>query len=160
TEFILKLLKKRLFSSPSAFSVTLEKHARSISGSGDSIHGTAWQRQIEEVDNDFANDEDYESLALQAIETASRHVTVLRSEENKLLTELRQFAADAATRADSKARTLIDWLKKTLKPNGQWSDQRVILFTEYRTTQKWLHDLLVAEGLAGQERLLTIYGGM
>src|SRR5262245_57022955 len=30
TEFVLKLLKKRLFSSPAAFAITLEKHARSV----------------------------------------------------------------------------------------------------------------------------------
>ena len=47
-----------------------------------------------------------------------------------------------------------------MKPEGQWTDRRVIIFTEYRATQKWLHDLLAAEGLAGQDRLLTIYGGM
>lgn len=160
TEFVLKLLKKRLFSSPAAFAVTLEKHARSVGEGGGSTNGSAWQRQIEEADNDFANDEDAEQIALEAIETASRHVAALATEEKALLTELRQFANDAATRADSKARALIQWLKKMLKPDGQWSNRRVILFTEYRATQKWLHDLLAAEGLAEQHRLLTIYGGM
>jgi superfamily II DNA or RNA helicase len=160
TEFVLKLLKKRLFSSPAAFAITLEKHARSVGESHGSATGTAWQRQVEEADNDFANDEDYETLALEAIETASRHVTPLAAEEKALLAELREFATGAASRADSKARRLIQWLKDNLKPDGQWSDRRVILFTEYRATQKWLHDLLAAEGLAGQDRLLTIYGGM
>ena len=36
----------------------------------------------------------------------------------------------------------------------------MILFTEYRATQKWLHDLLAAEELGGPDRLRTIYGGM
>jgi superfamily II DNA or RNA helicase len=160
TEFILKLLKKRLFSSPAAFAVTLEKHIRSVPKSKGAPVGTAWQRQLEEADNDFANDEDYENTALEAVETASGNVNPLIVEEKELLADLRQFAAAAVTRADSKARTLIQWLKNTLKPGGQWADKRVILFTEYRATQKWLHDLLAAEGLAGQERLLTIYGGM
>lgn len=159
TEFVLKLLKKRLFSSPAAFAITLEKHARSVAASMGGANGTAWQRQVEEADNDYANDEDYEALALEAIETASRHVTPLAAEEKQLLAELREFATDAASRADSKARRLIQWLKDHLMVNGQWSDRRVILFTEYRATQKWLHNLLAAEGLAGQDRLLTIYGG-
>jgi superfamily II DNA or RNA helicase len=160
SEFVLKLLKKRLFSSPAAFAATLEKHARSVGAGGSAGNGTAWQRQVEEADNDFANDEDAEQIALEAIETASRHVSPLTAEEKKLLAELRQFANDAERRADSKARKLIDWLKQTLKPDGQWSKERVIIFTEYRATQKWLHDLLAAEGFAGQDRLLTIYGGM
>src|SRR5262245_21847309 len=160
TEFVLKLLKKRLFSSPAAFAATIEKHARSVGEAAESPDGTAWQRQIEEADNDFANDEDYENTALDAIETASRHVAPLAAEEKKLLAELREFAVHAAMRAESKARRLIQWLKDNLKPGGKWSDRRVIIFTEYRATQKWLHDLLAAEGFAAEERLLTIYGGM
>ena len=74
--------------------------------------------------------------------------------------ELREFAVHAAGSADTKARRLIQWLKGALKPGGQWSDRRVILFTEYRATQKWLHDLLAAEELGGPDRLRTIYGGM
>ena len=31
-EFVLKLLKKRLFSSPAAFQITLEKHAATVGG--------------------------------------------------------------------------------------------------------------------------------
>lgn len=160
TEFVLKLLKKRLFSSPAAFATTLEKHARSVAATQGVSSGTSWQRQLDDADNDSGDDEENENNTLEALETASRHVAALAVEEKALLTELRRFATDAATRADSKARTLIQWLKKMLKPNGQWSNQRVILFTEYRATQKWLHDLFAAEGLAGQDRLLTIYGGM
>jgi superfamily II DNA/RNA helicase len=36
----------------------------------------------------------------------------------------------------------------------------VIIFTEYRTTQKWLYDLLATQGLATEDRLMTLYGGM
>ena len=57
TEFVLKLLKKRLFSSPAAFAATLEKRARSAVAAERGSPGAAWQRQVEEVDNDFANDE-------------------------------------------------------------------------------------------------------
>ncbi len=160
TEFVLKLLKKRLFSSPAAFAITLEKHVRSVGEAGRGSLPTSLQRQLEEVDNDFANDEDYETTALEAVESASRHVAPLVAEEKALLKELREFAAHAASSADTKARRLIEWLKDALKPGGQWSDRRVILFTEYRATQKWLHDLLAAEDLGGPDRLRTIYGGM
>jgi superfamily II DNA or RNA helicase len=160
TEFVLKLLKKRLFSSPAAFAITLDKHAKSVTGARGSSTGSAWRRQLEEVENDWAVDEDYEEQTLEAIDTASRQVTPLVAEEQALLAELRSFAAASAMRADSKAQRLILWLKEHIKPGGQWSDRRVILFTEYRATQKWLHDLLAAEGFAGSDRLLTIYGGM
>lgn len=160
TEFVLKLLKKRLFSSPAAFATTLEMHMHSVAASSSSASGAAWQLHIDGLDDDFANDDDYENTALDAVETASRHVAPLAGEERQLLRELHEYASAAAMRADSKARELIHWLTQTLKPDGKWSDQRVIIFTEYRATQKWLHDLLAHEGFAGQERLLTIYGGM
>src|SRR5437870_5338072 len=38
-EFVLKLLKKRLFSSPAAFAITLEKHARSVTAGGNTGNG-------------------------------------------------------------------------------------------------------------------------
>src|SRR5205807_5104915 len=47
-----------------------------------------------------------------------------------------------------------------IRPGGKWSDERVIIFTEYRATQDWLQGVLAAEGLTGGERLLTMYGGM
>ena len=136
TEFVLKLLKKRLFSSPAAFATTLEKHARSVAATQGVSAGTSWQRQLDDADNDSGDDEENENNSLEALETASRQVAALAVEEKALLTELRGFATDAATRADSKARTLIQWLKKMLKPDGQWSNHRVILFTEYRAPQE------------------------
>lgn len=159
-EFVLKLLKKRMFSSPAAFAVTIEKHAQSALAAERCRGGSAWQRQVEEADDDFANDEDYETLSLEAVETASRNTAPLAAEEKALLIDLREFASHAAGLADTKARRLVQWLKESLKPDGQWSDRRVIVFTEYRATQKWLHDLLAAEELGSPDRLMTIYGGM
>lgn len=43
--------------------------------------------------------------------------------------------------------------------HGQWSEHRAIVFTEYRTTQKWLYELLALR-LAQDGRLMTLYGGM
>src|SRR5206468_2039273 len=97
TEFVLKLLKKRLFSSPAAFATTLEKHVRSVGEVERGSLPNSLQRQLEEVDNDFANDEDYETSALEAVESASRHIAPLAAEEKTLLKELREFAVHAAS---------------------------------------------------------------
>ena len=77
-----------------------------------------------------------------------------------LLRQLSEYAAKTSLRPDCKAKTLIDCLKTTLRPGGRWNDERVIIFTEYRATQKWLFDLLAREGFAEQGRLEMIYGGM
>ena len=58
SEFVLKLLKKRLFSSPAAFNITLQKHVASVGGQK-VLSG--WQREISDYDQDYADDEQYES---------------------------------------------------------------------------------------------------
>src|SRR5262249_58892406 len=74
--------------------------------------------------------------------------------------ERAHWAERAKGRPDSKAKAILEWLRSYLKPGGDWSKERVIIFTEYRATQKWLVDILTAEGFGGQDRLMTIYGGM
>lgn len=156
-EFVLKLLKKRLFSSPAAFGTTLEKHIASVGGKqADSF--TA--RDIADFDDDYADDEDYETETGEIIAAASQALSAVSTEEKTLLKRLGDYAHKTSLRPDSKAQALIDWLKSNLRPGGQWNEQRVILFTEYRATQKWLHDLLAREGFAAEGRLAMIYGGM
>ena len=61
---------------------------------------------------------------------------------------------------DSKAHRLIEWLRECLMPDGRWNGQRVILFTEYRATQKWLMERLAFSGFGEHGRILQMYGGM
>jgi hypothetical protein len=91
-EFVLKLLKKRLFSSPAAVATTMEKHAASVGAERSTISGSSWRHEIDEAENDFADDDEYEETSLEAIEVASRHTSSLVAEEKKLLSELREHA--------------------------------------------------------------------
>src|ERR1019366_3432296 len=63
-------------------------------------------------------------------------------------------------RSDTKVRELIRWLEMNLRPNKKWLNNRVIIFTEYRATQRWLQTVLATEGFAGGDRLMMMYGGM
>ena len=159
-EFVLKLLKKRLFSSPAAFAKTLGVHARSVGGTAQNSGGTSWRRRVEEVDNDFWNDEERDETEDSAVEIASHHSRPAGEEEKRLLKDLQDYALSASNRADSKYHALVAWLNEHIRPSGNWSQNRVIIFTEYRDTQKWLHNLLAAEGLVANDRLAMIYGGM
>jgi SNF2 family DNA or RNA helicase len=165
TTFVLKLLKKRLFSCPAAFLTTLEKHEQTIRGIGrkdESFRPTtrALQQLYNEYDNEWADDELYEEGLGDAVGSATRLFDVISDKQKQLLRGLADWARNAQKRPDSKCLALFDWLNEHIRPNGGWSDERVILFTQYRTTQKWLHGLLAAEGFASDQRLLTIYGGM
>jgi len=73
---------------------------------------------------------------------------------------MKTWAERASAQLDAKTKGLIRWLNQHIRPNGKWSDVRVIIFTEYRHTQNWLQGVLAAEGLTAGDRLLTMYGGM
>ena len=166
THFVLKILKKRLFSSPMAFKLTLECHLNSLKTAKrrKSITArpslTVLNRRVDEVENEYADDEEHEELTAETIDTTSMLFTHLSKDENKLLDALKKYAGEAVKRPDTKAAALIKWIHKTIKPGGKWSKERVLIFTEYRATQKWLYDLLAHEGFATGDRMKQLYGGM
>ena len=160
-----KLLKRRLFSSPVALLKTLEKHESTLRA-GKKATATRkptlaiLRRGIDQVEEEYGDDFQYEEATHDALESATQLFRELPTEAARLLAVMKDWADSASSRADSKAKALIDWLNETIKPGGTWSNERVIIFTEYRATQNWLKDLLAAHGLARGERLLTLYGGM
>jgi superfamily II DNA/RNA helicase len=115
---------------------------------------------VQRVEEEYAEDEAYEEETRAVVRTTSRGLRPLTSQEEKLTADLLKWAEKASSRVDSKAKALLDWLEALVRPNGKWSDTRVIIFTEYRTTQKWLEDLLAKHRYAQEGRLLTLYGGM
>jgi SNF2 family DNA or RNA helicase len=163
-EFVAKLLKKRLFSSPRAFRDTLDEHAKSVHAralADAALTERALKQQVEQLDEEFADDDSYEESTEDALRQASRTLPAQEGEARELLRSLRERAGEAATgRPDARAEALLAWLEATVRPKGKWGKARVIVFTEYRATQKWLHDLLAANGYAGGGRLELLYGGM
>ncbi len=165
TDFVLLTLKKRLFSSPAAFLRTLEQHESSLRNSkkrktvSKPTRGVL-QRQIDRVDEDYSIDDEADEATHEALDAASLLFREPSSEELSLLKEMKAWAERAASQLDAKTKGLIRWLGAHIRPEGKWSDERVIIFTEYRATQNWLQGVLAAEGLTGNDRLLTMYGGM
>lgn len=166
TEFVLKLLKKRMFSCPQAFLTTLQCHEKSLKESQRKERRLApptvgiLQQQIEAIAEEFADDDLYEESSTEAVETTTSLFRPLSAEEQDLLNWLKNWAEIASRTADSKAKELLTWLNTHIRPQEQWSTSRVIIFTEYRATQKWLADLLLSQGLGQDQRLMTLYGGM
>ena len=171
TEFVTKLLKKRLFSSPEAFYTTLQQHERALTESRRRSSVTRrptegiLRSRIEQLDEEHDNDEALDDAMNEVLETTAPLFHEPNAQERALLNQMLDWAEHARYRADSKAQELISWLHTTLKPDGRWNDERVIIFTEYRATQNWLYGLLAREGFAekgpdDEKRLLMLYGGM
>ncbi|NJC00211.1 superfamily II DNA or RNA helicase [Xanthomonas sp. 3272] len=163
TAFINRLLKKRLLSSPAAFASTLEKHVASLSeerpAKSDAMAERILHKAILKVDEDYAKDQEVENAQAEAIEEATRRSMPLTPEQRATLNGLRVWAQRARNQADSKAKAILDWLTANLKSDGQWNHRRVILFTEYRTTHQWMHQILASHGFGG-ERLGLLHGGL
>ncbi len=163
TEFVLKTLKKRLFSCPAAFLTTLEQHEKSLKTAKKNNPKPSYktlQLELDRLDEDYADDCDFDEATADALDTATRLFAEPTADEETLLIQMKQWANKATGQRDSKVKQLIDWLKEHLKPNGTWSNERVIIFTEYRATQNWLQQTLATEGFSSGDRLLTMYGGM
>ncbi|WP_242392200.1 DISARM system SNF2-like helicase DrmD [Anaeromyxobacter oryzisoli] len=159
-QFVLKLLKKRLFSSPAAFRRTLAKHVASLGRKATEASLAALQREAAGVDEEFADDEAWEEAAEDAVALATGALADLDGEAQSLLERLRKWADKADSKPDARAKALVAWLEETVKPAGAWSDRRAIVFTEYRDTQRWLHGILDRAGLGEEGRLAILYGGM
>ena len=164
SHFVHQLLRKRLASSPSAFISTLARHTATIEGKDEpprpaGLDERILRRAIAKTEEDYSDDDRREAAESEAIEEASRRLQPLSAEEKKQLGRLRSWAEFASHKPDSKAAALLRWLEVNLRPRGSWSTARVILFTEYRATQKWLHEILVSHNLGG-ERLALLFGGM
>lgn len=164
TKFVNSLLKKRLFSSPAAFGSTLEKHfitltTEKVVQKPDAMADRILRKAILKAEEDYADDGQVEAAQEEAVEEATKRSAPLTNEERRLLTQMREWAQEARHKADSKARAIVEWIEGNLKTDGEWNDRRVILFTEYRTTHQWLHEILTSHGLGG-DRLAIIHGGM
>lgn len=163
TDFVLKTLKKRLFSCPAAFLTTLEQHEKALYTAKRKVDKPTYktlQLELDRLDEEYADDRDYDEATADALDTATRLFAEPTADEEALLQKMKDWATRARGQRDSKVKQLVAWLKDHLKPGDKWSNERVIIFTEYRATQNWLQQVLSVEGFTDGDRLLTMYGGM
>ena len=96
----------------------------------------------------------------------------LFAREQKLLDEMTEIADSARGLPDARIRKLIDWIRQNQCPgipdkpgrapnNGKWTDTRVIIFTEYDDTKRYLYQQLsaVIAGTDRDEHRIAIYHG-
>ena len=143
------LLKKRLFSSPAAFLRTLEVHRATLLRErrpAPPPTPTVLQRLFDDAANaldEEASEDGVGDAAREAIEAAATaEQSRPTAEELQLLDNMITWAQRAAVTEDARTTRLLDWVEENVKPNGRFSDQRVIMFSEYRATQRYLQERL------------------
>ncbi|MEH0932757.1 DISARM system SNF2-like helicase DrmD [Micromonospora sp. CPCC 205558] len=164
TDLVTLLLKKRLFSSPAAFAHTVgvyletlrSRKAPAVLPADDDV--PEWMEDFFDDVATYADDQlaEAEDDALGRTRAMQPDAT---ADEMALLEKMYQWAEAKEALPDAKAKELINYLSAVCKPDGRhWTNERVVVFTEYRDTQIWLAELLRQEGLAGQG-LVLLHGG-
>lgn len=164
TDLVTLLLKKRLFSSPAAFAHTVAVYS-------ETLRARSEQPAPERFDEDEWYDEFHDQSAVldderlgeaedDALAVAGRLTPAAGADELDLLRQMDTWARAHEGNADAKATQLLLFLDAVCRPDGRlWTNERVVIFTEYRDTQLWLEQLLRAYGL-GEDRLAMLHGGM
>ena len=80
----------------------------------------------------------------------------LFAREQELLAEMSDVAEQARGQTDTRTKKLIDWIRQNMCPqlgqkDAQWNDTRVLIFTEYDDTKRYLVNRLEA-AIAGSNR--------
>ncbi|MGQ0837145.1 DISARM system SNF2-like helicase DrmD [Actinokineospora sp.] len=161
-DFVTTLLKRRLFSSPKAFAETVDVHLATMSNKPTAKSTPAAlpvliERVDEAAEEDDADGVHYRQAESDALSVARGHAEPLSAHEKATLEKLRDWARGAQDRPDRKFAALLAHLAPIIAPDGE-SDERIIVFTEYRDTHRWLHERLLVAGYP-PERIALLYGG-
>ena len=162
-------LQQRLLSSIAAFARTLKVHRatlqRVLDGEEASRVAAAAQAFVEGptnedcaelgLEDDSAEraidaDDDATAEAASALGAADAAKGDLRA-ELAAVDEMLALAERHASRPDARVYWLVDWIKANLLAGADWNRRRLIIFTEYEDTRRWLERRL-REALAETDR--------
>lgn len=175
-DLITLLLKKRLFSSPAAFAHTVGVYLETLNrraGRPTAAPSIDDRDDVPEwLDDFFDETETYgdeeigdaeddavgRAIPLQTDTPADPVSGVDR--EIELLRRMERWALAHEAEPDAKAGELLRYLTAVCRPDGElWTNERVVVFTEYRDTQRWLAGLLRDQGIDAPQ-LAQLHGGV
>jgi len=172
-------LQKRLLSSVEAFYRTLQAHAERIDSgkaSKDVELDVSALREADEPEEAIDADEDLLDREQDAeVREATAHIPKPEARARQLLNEMLDTAKRLRRKPDAKVEKLIEWIAahqcpaaRVGGPEGsakslKWSPRRVIIFTEYADTKKYLEgalNLAIDGTHLHEERILGFHGAM
>lgn len=168
-------LQQRLLSSPEAFARSIDAHAKALEKQG-GPRAVPDQRRLALDEDPETHGEDDDLVAAEEdalLEAQTSALPTPTEEARGLLREMRGLAERARTRPDGKMLALLDWIRRhqcpaaglgpDTKAKRTWTERRVILFTEYAHTLRYVVELLT-QALDhtddAEHRIRTFHGGM
>ncbi|MCE7874515.1 helicase [bacterium CPR1] len=157
-------LQKRLLSSVEAFAHTLAVHRRGMVGQARQVLETGLLLDQPDMDDERAELTEEEVQAEEDAQVAA--VTAMAApgeEERALLDRMAEIAGSARYEPDSRIRWLKRWIEDNLIAGTSWRNRRVIIFTDYADSKRYLVEQLrgaIAHTERASERIDTFHGGM
>ena len=149
-------LQQRLLSSVAAFAKTLGAHKRGLERGVDAwAQGAAvttdlpFEERADDADDgtevddvekaENLADEDTERLEESLAAAFAAEVPVdLKARSLELVSRMLEIAQGSATKPDARSTWLAEWVRGNLLNGSQWNERRLIIFTEYEDTRRWL----------------------
>ena len=151
------LLKKRFLSSPWAFARTMSRYLEASAGNREWTEEDSYYAEIMgsgQSDEEEGLAEQPEFEALRAAKSDDPLAAATGSQIEDLIT----WAQGFQYRPNSRLEALIDFLAAVCRPDGRtWTNERVVVFTEYADTLEWLVAVLRSRGY-NENRLGVIQG--
>lgn len=172
---VITSLQKRLLSSIEAFARTLKVHRTGMEKQAINRPSTyqvslpllfespgADDERAEFSEEEVIAEEDAQMVA------ASMQAAGQTARELAILDEMADVANSSRYQPDPRIQQLIQWIRQNLcpdlgQPNAAWLERRVIIFTEYTDTKRYLQQQLqsaIAGSNREQERIDVFHGGI
>ncbi len=183
---VITSLQKRLLSSIEAFARTLQVHRKAMrrraeqeqtqapeETQADAPQNLSLLGEAAGADDDRAElpeeevDKETDAQVEAATEAGAAPGHDL-SPELALLDEMAEIAAAARYQRDGRVERLLDWVREHQcpglgRPDAPWTDVRVLIFTEYTDTKRYLVEQLsaaIGDAREAAKRINTFHGGM
>jgi superfamily II DNA or RNA helicase len=167
--FAVELLGKRLLSCPFTFSDSWSRIRAGLKANESATEGdlAAAERSVREEIDDDLEAESRQALAASAIGAWLHPLAAeLSGEINALESALANLGLDTQSELsvpsrDARVDALIAWIESHLRnPDGTWkADERLIVFTEYKTTLDYLQRRLL-DHFKTPDALLNLFGDL
>lgn len=147
-DIVSMLLKKRFLSSPWAFSRTMSLYQEASAGLADWDEVGEADEYYAEIFGSYQSDEE-EGLVEQPESEAlrqSKSTNPLSAATPAEIAHLCDWGSNYQARPDTRLRALMDWLRSIVRIGTRWSNERVVIFTEYADTLEWIRTNLEQQG--------------
>jgi superfamily II DNA or RNA helicase len=158
-------LQQRLLSSIAAFAKTLEFHSKGLlhadsvaseAAAEAFVHGGADME--DEPSDERAGEKLIQEEEDQAAEAAGAMAAGVS--DLALVDEMLEIARKHAHRPDARIRRLVEWIRANMAPDGRWNKRRLVLFTEWEDTRRWVEKRLAEalDDLQPDDRIASFTG--